>query len=402
MSKRWDRFDDWAGTHKNRGNRWFWVTAGAVVVYALGVVTGTAVNRSNTSYIGSSSAVPPVVQPQAPSMTDPGTAGGMPLTGTAASTVTQIYNQSKDSIFTITAVSSNSKTGPSEDIGTGFLINTNGDIATNNHVVNGQKTVSVTLANKTVQGTVVGTDVMDDLAIVHINPLPGTQPLVLGTAKTLQPGQLVVAIGNPFQLTSSVTSGIVSGLNRSMPAANGRMMTGLVQTDAPLNPGNSGGPLFNAKGEVVGINTAIESPVQGSVGIGFAIPIDRLKQLLPQLLAGEQVDHPWIGISALDIDPGLEQQYHLPVAAGVLVMSVTAGGPAANAGIHGDSGGAQHPKGDGDIIVSVNGQPVTSVAGLTGIINQYAVGTIVQFGILRHGQPLTASVKLGSWLHHTS
>lgn len=403
MPKKWDRFDDWGGSGRgrNRANRWFLVTAGLVVVYVLGVVSGTSLrNSSYNAYTNSSSIAPPTSQPATPPITSPDTGGGLPLTGTGSSVITQIYNNSKASIFTITAVS-NSKAGPQEDIGTGFLINTNGDIATNNHVVSGQHTVSVTLGDKTVTGIVIGTDVMDDLAIVHITPLPGVQPLPLGTAKTLQPGDPVIAIGNPFQLTSSVTAGIVSGLNRSMASATGRMMTGLVQTDAPLNPGNSGGPLFNAAGQVVGINTAIESPVEGSVGIGFAIPIDRLKQLLPQLLAGEQIDHPWIGISGLDIDPGLQQQYHLPVAAGVLVVTVTPGGPAAKAGIHGDSGGDKNPKGDGDVIVSVNGHTVTSVPDLTAFINQYPVGTVVQLGILRHGQPMSLSLKLGSWLHHT-
>lgn len=403
MSKRWDKFDDWGGPNKKGSNRWFWLSAGAVVVYALGVISGTSLKTaSNNGYTNPSSVSPPLAQPSTPSVTSPGTGEGLPLTGMSSSVITQIYNRSKASIFTITAVTPNSKTGPQEDIGTGFLINTNGDIATNNHVVSGQSTVSVSFGNQTVKGVVVGTDVMDDLAIVHITPLPGVQPLTLGTAKTLQPGEPVVAIGNPFQLTSSVTAGIVSGLNRSMQSATGRMMTGLVQTDAPLNPGNSGGPLFNAEGQVIGINTAIESPIEGSVGIGFAIPIDRLKQLLPQLLAGEKIDHPWIGISGLDIDPGLQQQYHLPVSAGVLVVTVSPGGPAAKAGMHGDSGGQNNPKGDGDVIVSVNGHTITSVAGLTGFINQYPIGTIVQIGILRHGQPMTLSVKLGSWLHHTS
>ena len=168
----------------------------------------------------------------------------------SGNTVSQIYQMARPSVVTITAVanSGTSKNSPEEDIGTGFFIDDQGDIATNNHVVNGQTTVSVTLDNHTYTGKVIGTDALDDLAVVRITPPPsGVKPLSLGTAKTLQPGDLVVAIGNPFDLTASVSAGIVSGLNRSVPTDSGRLMSGLVQTDAALNPGNSGGPLLNAR-----------------------------------------------------------------------------------------------------------------------------------------------------------
>jgi S1-C subfamily serine protease len=312
--------------------------------------------------------------------------------------ITRIYNAAKDSIVAITAVSTaQDRQSPQESVGTGFLIDTNGDIATNEHVVSGMKTVSVSFGGKTVTGTVVGTDPLDDLAIVHIPPQNGMHPLPLGTSQGLQPGDLVVAIGNPFELTNSVTAGIISGLNRSMPTQSGRVMSGLLQTDAALNPGNSGGPLFNADGQVVGINTAIESPVEGSVGIGFAIPIDRLRQLLPQLLRGEHISHPWLGISGEDITPGVQQKYHLPVSQGVLIIRCVSGGPAAAAGLHGDSGGEDHPVGDGDIITGVNGQPVASVADLTAAISNYPVGTTVHLTVLRHGKTLDIAVKLGAW-----
>jgi S1-C subfamily serine protease len=319
--------------------------------------------------------------------------------GENSSVISRVYQSVKNSIVTITALSSGGSSGPSEDIGTGFFIDSKGDIATNAHVVNGQHTVSVTVGNHTFQGTVVGQDTMDDLAIVRIPPPPGTSPLPLGSAKDLYPGQLVIAIGNPFQLTSSVSAGIVSGLNRSMPAQNGRMMDGMVQTDAALNPGNSGGPLLNASGQVVGINTMIESPVQGSVGIGFAIPIDRLKRLEPQLLKGETVHHPWLGITALDVDPIMEQEVHLklPVNQGILVMSVIKGGPAAAAGLHPDSSTGNKPVGDGDIITAVNGQPVATVSDLTSAIADDPVGTVVHLTVLRKGKPLTINIKLGPW-----
>ncbi|MCF8566112.1 trypsin-like peptidase domain-containing protein [Alicyclobacillus tolerans] len=405
MPGRRGEFDDWNWPQKRRPNKWFAVIAFGLAMYVLGVVSGAVLpGHANDGAIlpngsnGLSGGVSPAQPVPGGQGSSQGGGSGAPLPSLNGNVINDIYRSAKDSIFTITAVSGGtSQSGPQEDIGTGFLIDQNGDIATNNHVVNGQSTVTVTLNNRSVQGKVIGTDPIDDLAIVRISPPQGAVPLKFGNANSLQIGDLVVAIGNPFQLTSSVTAGIVSGLNRSMPTQSGRMMTGLVQTDAPLNPGNSGGPLFNAQGQVVGINTAIESPVQGSVGIGFAIPINRLEKLLPDLLKGAKVQHPWLGISALDIDPQLQQQYHLPVSQGVLVISTVPGGPAAKAGIHGDTGSTANPKGDGDIITAVNGQSVASVAGLTARISQYNVGSTVKLSILRQGQPMTIQVTLANW-----
>jgi S1-C subfamily serine protease len=264
-------------------------------------------------------------------------------------------------------------------------------------VVSGKKQVSVKLGGQTYTGQVVGTDPMDDLAVVRITPPPGVRPLSLGSAKGLQPGEPVVAIGNPFQLTNSVSAGIVSGLNRSMPTESGRLMSGLIQIDAALNPGNSGGPLLDARGQVIGINTAIESPVAGFVGIGFAVPIDRFVALLPNLLQGTAVDHPWLGIRALDIDPAVQQQFKLPVSQGVLVISTVSGGPAAKAGLHADSGGANKPVGDGDIITAIDGHPVADVAELTAIVNQDRVGQTVTLSVLRRGKPISVRVTLAPW-----
>jgi S1-C subfamily serine protease len=332
--------------------------------------------------------------PQTPdTMTTP---GNLPVQ--AGNYVTSVYQAAIPSIVTITAVTpQGGKTDPQEDVGTGFFIDSHGDIATNNHVLNGQSKVTVEFNHQTYTGEVLGTDPLDDLAVVHIAVDKPTPYLEFGTAKTLVPGQPVIAIGNPFQLEDSVSVGIVSGLNRSMSSPSGHMMNGLVQTDAALNPGNSGGPLLDASGRVIGINTAIESPVEGSVGIGFAIPIDRLKEVLPKLLTGSRIEHPWLGISAWDIDPLVKQELNLPVQSGVLVITVANGGPAKAAGIHPDSGSADNPKGDGDIIIAVNGSPVTSVADLTGAISEYPVGTVIHLTILRHGQKLDIPVKLAAW-----
>lgn len=386
MAERFSRHDEW-GQPMKRTARGFSLLVGAVVVYVVGALSGGPIWAR---WIAGTSPAAPVLPAQ----------GGRPTTaiGIAGNDITRVYRSASDSIFTITALSKGTaQTGPQEDIGTGFLIDNRGDVATNDHVVNGMQTVTVTINNNMLVGKVIGTDSLDDLAIIKIPPPPDIRPLSLGSAKRLQPGDPVIAIGNPFQLTSSVTSGIISGLNRSMPSNSGREMTGLLQTDASLNPGNSGGPLIDAAGQVVGINTAIESPIQGSVGIGFAIPIDKLKSVLPRMLSGQQVEHPWIGIVGTNIDPAVQQQFQLPVSKGILVLQVVKGGPAALAHIRPDSGGTSNPKGDGDILIAANGQPLDNVAALTAFVSKYPIGTVIHITVLRHGRRVTVDVKLQNW-----
>lgn len=394
MANRWRGSHGWDGPQSSgRGRLVVWVVAG-LVVYGLGIGTGVALHSSASNGL-SMNAQPAPVQNAAPANQSTSTA--VPP-GLNQNIVTTIYKRSLPSVVTITAVQqTKGSSSPSEDIGTGFFIDDKGDIATNAHVVSGQRKVTVTVSGKQLQGTVVGSDTIDDLAIVHVTPPAGVQPLQLGTATTLQPGDMVIAIGNPFELTASVSAGIVSGLNRSMPMASGRVMDGLVQTDAALNPGNSGGPLIDQSGKVIGINTAIESPVQGSVGIGFAIPIDRLKQLLPKLLSGQQVAHPWLGIEAYDITPALAQQAKLSTTQGVLVLSTVKGGPAAKAGLHGDTGTSSKPNFDGDIITAVDGKSIVDVAGLTAAISMDEVGSQVTLTVLRKGKQMTIPVTLGPW-----
>ncbi|WP_258110942.1 S1C family serine protease [Alicyclobacillus sp. SP_1] len=312
--------------------------------------------------------------------------------------ISTIYQRSVPSVCTITSVhdATSSTNEPVEDLGTGFFIDSHGDIATNDHVVDGSRSVVVAIGQDTFHGEVLGTDRLDDLAVVHISGIR-TQALTLGTATTLVPGQPVVAIGNPFQLTDTVTSGIVSGLHRTMPSLGDREMSDLIQTDAPINPGNSGGPLFDDKGRVVGINTMIVSPVKGSIGIGFAIPIDRFKRVMPTLIAGEEVRYPWIGITGFSITPLLATSYHLPVPRGVFVVSVVPGGPASQAKIRGASESARQSFADGDIITAINGQSVTSVGQLTSRIAAYAIGQRIQVTIYRHATAENVMITLGTF-----
>ncbi|MFX4302442.1 S1C family serine protease [Alicyclobacillus tolerans] len=312
--------------------------------------------------------------------------------------VSNIYAQAVPSICTITSVHQNhtSDNEPTEDIGTGFIIDNQGDIATNDHVIAGSETVLVAIGSQTYQGRVLGTDKLDDLAIVRI-PTHIYRPLSLGTATDLRPGQNVIAIGNPFQLTDTVTSGIISGLHRSMPSIGQREMNDLIQTDAPINPGNSGGPLLNANGQVIGINTMIVSPVKGSIGIGFAIPIDRLKKVMPDLLSGKQVKYPWIGITGYTVTPILAQHYHLPAPYGVLVIQVLKNGPAAQAGLRGIHNTDSANLSNAELITAVNGKAVHSVSELTSTISEYRIGQKIYLTVFENKRAQNIPLILGTF-----
>ncbi|MDP9727596.1 S1C family serine protease [Alicyclobacillus tolerans] len=408
MARRKWRDDDLWQSRRNGGARTVLLGIGIFAAFAAGLGVGLLVQSPRVVEV-------PMQAPTSGAPSSTGALGNSPAntlaSGQSANVITRVYNQVKNSICTITAISGGTgKNAGEEDIGTGFLINNQGDIATNAHVVNGQKTVTVTFGQKNYTGIVLSADTLDDLAIVHVAGIDQLPPLPLGNANTLVPGQFVIAIGNPFQLTESVTFGIISGLNRSMPMQTGHVMDGLIQTDAPLNPGNSGGPLLNEAGQVVGIDTAIESPVEGSVGIGFAIPINRLERLLPTLLRGEQVKHAWIGIAGMDIDSYLQSQLDLPVSQGIYVESVTPDSPAAKAGLRGDSGAAaanqtgqiSKLRGDGDIIIGYNGHPIQTIEQLTADINRDQPGQVIQLTVLRNGKKIQISVTLGNWLSSSS
>jgi S1-C subfamily serine protease len=287
-----------------------------------------------------------------------------------------------------------------EGEGSGVIVDAQGHILTNEHVVNGATDISVRLADGSEYAAkVVGTAPDSDLAIVQASiPADKLAVATLGDSSAVQPGDPAIAIGSPFGLDQTVTAGIVSGINREFGTANGRPMRGLIQTDAPVNPGNSGGPLLNAKGEVVGITTSIESPVRGSVGVGFAIPSNTAKQLLPKLVAGAKIEHPYLGISGIAITATVAQQQKLPVQTGVLVGEVASGGPAEKAGLKGGSAAntTSMPVG-GDIITAVDKRAVTSVPEISGYLDTKAVGDTVTLSILRDGKPMDITVTLAAW-----
>jgi S1-C subfamily serine protease len=289
--------------------------------------------------------------------------------------------------------------------GSGFVIDSEGHLLTNNHVVEGADRIQVKLgdSDKTYTAKVVGTDPATDLAMLDVEaPASELHPLTLGKSSEMEVGDPVVAIGNPFGLDRTVTSGIVSALQRQIEAPDGFSITDVIQTDAAINPGNSGGPLINARGEVIGINSQIATGGggNGNVGIGFAIPIDTVRSEIHQLETTGEVDHAFIGISGGTITPDLAKAINLPVKEGVIVQSVVKGGPADKAGIEGGHtaatiDGAEVSLG-GDIITEVDGKKVAGMDELVEIINGDKPGDSLELTILRDGSTKQATVTLGN------
>ncbi len=259
--------------------------------------------------------------------------------------------------------------------GTGFVYDSKGDIITNEHVVDGASTVRVKLSDgSTYKATVVGTDISSDLAVLHIDaPASKLNPLALGDSSALEVGDGVVAIGNPFGLDSTVTSGIVSAVNREISAPDGTPIEGAIQTDAAINHGNSGGPLFNLAGKVMGVTSQIQSDSGGNDGIGFAVPSSTVKNVADQLIAGGTVKHALLGVTIQT------------AANGVGVGTVESGSGAEKAGIK-----------TGDVITAVDGTSVSSAARLRAIISSHAPGDTLTLTVKRSGETKTFKVTLGS------
>jgi S1-C subfamily serine protease len=293
--------------------------------------------------------------------------------------------------------------------GSGFVINSNGTILTNWHVVENAVKVTVSFEHgKTVEAHVVGKDPSNDLAVLHV-PTEGLNlhPLTLGDSSSVQVGEPVLAIGNPFGLSRTLTTGIISALQREITAPNGFTIDNVLQTDAPINPGNSGGPLLNAEGDVIGINSQIETGGGGSdgnVGIGFAVPIDTAKAELPELEKGGTVAQAYLGVETLTIDGSLAA-LNLPVKSGALVEKVEAGTAAAKAGIRAGNieakiGGSEVSVG-GDIIVGVDGKKISNSEELASVIGSKKPGDKVSIELLRQTgsgsySKKTVAVTLGS------
>ena len=324
--------------------------------------------------------------------------------------VVDIYERVSPSVVNITSrVITQSFFGPipQEGTGSGFVLDKQGYIVTNNHVVEGASTIEVTFSDDTVvPARVVGTDPNVDLAVIKVEvPAEKLIPVTLGNSEGLKPGQLAIAIGNPFGLERTVTTGVISAINRSLEAENGRPIWGIIQTDAAVNPGNSGGPLLNSQGQVIGVNTAIIGPGGGSVGVGFAVPVNTVKRVVPSLIQSGRFAHPWLGVAGDSITPGLARRFqqggiNLGTERGVLITQVLSSGPAGRAGVRGGSreaivGNRRYLIG-GDIITAIEGTPVKSMEELIGYLDVHvAVGQMVELTLMREGQPLNVKVQVG-------
>jgi serine protease Do len=302
---------------------------------------------------------------------------------------------------------------PSSGQGSGFVWDTQGSIVTNNHVVEGATRINVTFADgRSVPATIVGRDPDSDLAVIKVDPKGlDLHSVTLADSGNLKVGQFVVAIGNPFGLENSMTFGIVSALGRSMAAGsdNQALVTGpsyqipdVIQTDAPINPGNSGGVLLDLNGRLIGVTSAIESPVRGNAGVGFAIPSATVQNVVPSLIQTGTFLHPYLGISGATLNPDAAQAMGLNAAQrGALVDSVTPGSPADKAGVRASSKqvtiDGQSVQAGGDVIVKIDNQPVNTMDDIISYLSRSTkLGQVVSLTVLRDGQQKTLQVTLGS------
>ena len=313
-----------------------------------------------------------------------------------------VYRKNIDSVVNITsrAVTFDFFYGlvPQEGQGSGFIIDKEGHVLTNYHVIADARQVEVTLHNrKKYRATVVGTDRAHDLAVIQIKG-PGLTPMVLGDSRNLQVGQKVYAIGNPFGLAGTMTNGIISSI-RPVQEPDGMQIDDAIQTDAAINPGNSGGPLLNWHGEVIGINTLIASNVGQSAGIGFAIPVNTAKAVLNDLVTLGRVRRPAMGVRTIPITPELADQMGLAADSGLLIVQVVPGGAADRAGLHGGNerayiGNIPITLG-GDLIVAIDGQEVQDQQDLSQVMNSHRAGDTVRVTIYRGKKKIDVSVTLG-------
>jgi len=304
-----------------------------------------------------------------------------------------IYNQVKDSVVLIQT---------NLGLGSGFVYDAKGHIITNYHVIEGAETIQVSFLDGNISSaSVVGMDIYSDIAVIKVDPEVTTlYPVVLGSSSELAVGVPVAAMGSPFGLSDTLTVGIVSSLERTLTAAENYVIIDVIQIDAAVNPGNSGGPLVNIYGQVVGVNTAIESETGTFTGIGFAVPSDTVKREVDDLIATGSYAHPWLGVSARDVNIVIADAIGLEKPQGVLVVDVTEGSPADQVGLRGGDqnvtlDGQVIPIG-GDVITGIDGLPMRRMADLVVYMERNtSPGDSVVFEIIRDGQELSLTVTLG-------
>jgi S1-C subfamily serine protease len=341
------------------------------------------------------------------------TTNAVQITRNNSLTLEDLFKGTQQSVVQVSGTATNNNMVSGVTLGSGFIYDNSGHIVTNYHVVAGDNDISVTFVDGTVyRASVVGTDQYSDLAVLHVEenvPTDKLKPLPLGNSSSLRVGQEVVAIGNPFGLSGSMTEGIVSGLNRLIPvyqdplsnvAAPAFSIPDVIQTDAAINPGNSGGPLLDMEGEVIGINSAIFSTTGGFAGIGFAIPSNTISQVVPSLIATGSYQHPWLGVSGIDMTPEIAEAIGLGEPRGFLVIEAAPGGPADSAGVRGGDTPAQLDGREialgGDVILAINDKDIRKIDDVLGYLQQATkVGETVALTVWRDGQIIQINVTLG-------
>ena len=279
--------------------------------------------------------------------------------------------------------------------GSGSVIDANGHILTNYHVIERAQKVTVSFGgDKVYPARVVGGDADTDLAIIKIDPPPGITVIPLGDSDALAVGQKVLAIGNPFGLDRTLTTGVISGLQRPIRARNGQPIDAAIQTDASINPGNSGGPLLDKHGRMIGINSQILSPQGGSVGVGFAVPVSTAKRVIPQLIQYGKVRRPKLGASLLSVASLSDQGVRLPVENGLVVRNVMQGTAASNAGIRGLAQDATGSIVLGDIILAIDNEKMATQDDIYRYLDKRNIGDVVQVQVYRDGKNVSVPVRL--------
>jgi S1-C subfamily serine protease len=326
----------------------------------------------------------------------------------SASTVGQVYEESAQGVAFIesqgvTESQPSPLGGEGTATGSGFLIDDAGHLLTNAHVVDGASSVTVKFGDgDEIDAEVLGADDSTDVAVLEVDPESvSADPLQLGDSSSVRIGDPAIAIGNPYGLDRTVTSGIISALQREISAPNGFTISHVLQTDAAINPGNSGGPLLNGSGEVVGINSQIATggTSTGNVGIGFAVPIETARSVAEQIVEDGSVEHAYLGISGADLDPSLAEALDLPVDDGALIQDITPNGPADEAGLESGSGTTQvdgaRVRTGGDVVTGIDGDEITGMDDLIAAIDTYAPGDEVTLDVIRDGEEQQVEVTLG-------
>jgi len=315
-----------------------------------------------------------------------------------ALTINEIYRRASPGVVQVTT----SVNGEEQALGSGFVTDTKGHIVTNYHVIEGADAVAVNFSSDAaMKARVVGSDPSTDLAVLKVNAPPAALvPLRLGDSEQVRVGDLAVAIGNPFGLDRTVTAGIVSAVQRDIQAPNGYTIDHVIQTDAALNHGNSGGPLLDARADVIGVNAQIASESGGNEGVGYAIPSNTVRSVVDSLIATGKVAHPYVGVVMAPVDADVARVGKLSVDRGILIQRVRSGSPAEKAGLRGGTrtvvvGGQTYALG-GDVITKVDGQAVANPDDLASIVSSKRPGDRIPLEVRRGDQTLTVFVTLGT------